>query len=80
MVILCIISTILFNVYFGKFVMIFIDIGEIGCTNILKCHWLVIVVNLVKQTLFLRDAACWYGFVYAGSVSGIPSSSCRKGR
>ena len=48
-VILCSVWTILFNVYFGKFVMTFIDIGEIGCTGIPKCHWMVIVVNLVKQ-------------------------------
>ena len=40
---------IFFNVYFVKFVMTFIDIGEIGCINIPKCHWMVIVVNLVKQ-------------------------------
>ena len=34
----------LFNVYFGKFVMTFIDIGEIGCMSILKFHCMVIVV------------------------------------
>ena len=50
MVFLCIVCTILFNVYFGKFVMTFIDIGNIGCMSISKCHWMVIVVNLVKQT------------------------------
>ena len=49
MVILCSVCTILFNVYFGKFVMTFIDIGEIGCISIAKCHWMVIVVNLVKN-------------------------------
>ena len=38
----------LFNVYFGISVKVFIDIGEIGCMVILKCHWTVIVVNLVK--------------------------------
>ena len=41
---LCIVFTILFNVYFGKFVMTFTDIGEIGCMSILKFHWMVIVV------------------------------------
>ena len=35
---------------FGKLVMTFSDIGEIGCMSILKCHWMVIVENLVKQT------------------------------
>ena len=30
----------------------YIDIGKMGCMNILKCHWMVIVVNLVKQTWF----------------------------
>ena len=40
------------NVYFGKFVMKFIDIGEIGCMSIPKCHWMVIMVNLFKQTWF----------------------------
>ena len=78
MVILCIICTILFNVYFGKFVVTFIYIGEIGCISKPKCHWLVIVVNLVKQTLFLRDVACWYSFVYAGSISGISAYSCGR--
>ena len=37
-------------VYFGKFVMTFIDIGEIGCMSIPKCRWMVIMVNLFKQT------------------------------
>ena len=50
-VFLRIVCTIL-NVYFGKFVMTFIDIGEIGCISILEYHWMVIVVNLVRQTLF----------------------------
>ena len=35
-----------FNVNYGKFVMTFIDIGFMG---IPKCHWMFIVVNLVKQ-------------------------------
>ena len=30
--------------------------------------------------LVLCDAACWYGFVYVGSVSGIPASSCDNRR
>ena len=47
---LCIVCTILFNVYFGKFGMTFIDIGEIGYMSIPKCYWMVIMVNLVKQT------------------------------
>ena len=70
----CIVCTILFNEYFDKFLMTFLDIGEIGCMSINKYHWIAIVVNLVKQN-FLHDAACWCGFVYAGSVSGIPASS-----
>ena len=41
---LSIVCTILFDVYFGKFVMTFIDIGEIGCMSMTKC--------LVKQTRF----------------------------
>ena len=45
----------LFNVYFGKLVMTFIDIGEIGFMSISKCHWMVIVVNLVKQTWLLAE-------------------------
>ena len=49
-----------------------ICIGGIGCICRPKCHWMVIVVNLVKQTwFFLYDAACWWGFVYDISVSGI---------
>ena len=60
----------------GKFVMTFIDTGEIGCMSIPKCHWLVIVVNLVKQTWFFHDAAFWYGFVYVRSISGILASRC----
>ena len=47
---LCIVCNILFNVYFGKFVITFIDIGGIGCMSIPKCHWMVIVINLIKQT------------------------------
>ena len=70
--------TTLFNVYLGKFVMTFIDIGEIGCMSILKCHWKVIVVNLVKQTWFLHDAACLCGGVYAEWVWGIPVSGCHN--
>ena len=49
---LCAACTILFNVYFGTFVMTFSSIGEIGCMSIGKCHWMVIVVNLVKQIDF----------------------------
>ena len=75
MVFLFIVFTIVFNVYFGKSVKTFIDIGENACMSIPKCHWMVIVVNLVKQTWFLNDAASWCGFVYAGSVSGIPASN-----
>ena len=62
--------------------MTFIAIGKIGCMSIPKCHWMVIVVNRVKQILFLflHKAACWCGFVYAGSVSGIPTSSCDNHR
>ena len=44
--------TILFNVYFDKFVISFIDIGEIGCVSMPKCHWMVIVVNLLKTWFF----------------------------
>ena len=43
MIFLCIVCTILFNVCFGKFVMTFIDIGEIGCTSIPKCKVLCIL-------------------------------------
>ena len=59
MFILCIVCLILLNGYCGKFVMTFIDIGEIGCMSIPKCHWVVSVVNLVKQTWIF---ACWYVF------------------
>ena len=72
MVLLCIVCTILFNVSFGKFVMTFIHIAEIGCMIIPKCQWMVIVVNLVKQT--------WCGFVCARSVSSVPASSCDNRR
>ena len=51
--------------------MTFIAIGEIGCMSIPKCHWRAIVVN---------NSACWCGVVYAGSVSGIPTSSCDNHR
>ena len=47
-------STILFNVYYGKFVMTFIHIGENDCMSMPKCHWMVIVVNLVKLDFFLQ--------------------------
>ena len=70
---LCIVCTNLLYVC-HELVIIFIDTREIGCISIPKCQWMVIVANLVK--LFLHDAACWCGFVYAGSVSGIPASSC----
>ena len=43
-------ALICLNVYFGKFVIAFIEIGEIGCMSIPKCLWMVIVVNLVIQT------------------------------
>ena len=36
LVFVCILCTILFNVYFGNFLMTFIDIGEIGCMNMPK--------------------------------------------
>ena len=59
MVFLCIVCTILLNVYFGKIVMSFIDIGENDCMSVPKCHWMVIVVNLVKQTgFFFHHSAC----------------------
>ena len=32
--------------------MICIDIGEIGCMSIPKCHWMVIVISLVKKLDF----------------------------
>ena len=57
MVFLCTVSTILFNVYFGKFVITFFDIGEIGCTSIPKCHGVVFVAHLVKQTWFFGKAS-----------------------
>ena len=66
MVFLCFVSIILFIMYFGIFVMTFIDNGEIGCMSIPKCHWMVIVLNLVKQTSFLHDAVYWCCFEYAG--------------
>ena len=37
---------------FGKFVMTYIDIREIGCMSIPKCHWMVIVLNRILQTWF----------------------------
>ena len=42
----------LFYVHFWIFVMSFFDIGEIDCMSIAKCHWVVIVVNLVKHIWF----------------------------
>ena len=59
MVFPCIVYVGLLNVNYGKFVMIFRDIGEIACISTPKSYWLVIAVNLVKQTWFLHDAACW---------------------
>ena len=79
MVFPCIVCTILFNVYFGKFVMTFIDIGEMGCMSIPKCHWMVIVVNFVQANLIFCMMLVWF-FMYAGSVSGIPASSCDSRR
>ena len=40
------------------------------------CHWMVTVVNLVKETWCFAWCclACWCGFVHAGSASGIPVS------
>ena len=74
---LCIICTILFNVYFVKFVMQFIDIGATGLISIPKYYLVVIMVNLVKQTgFFLHDAACWCGNVYVGSVSPLGVVAC----
>ena len=65
----------MFNAYFGKFVMKFIDIGVIGLISVPKYYRVVIVVNLVKQTwvFFMmlpvgvvvcmlgqyRDCVCW---------------------
>ena len=37
---------------FWKTFMTFIAVGEIGCMNIPKCHWMAIVVYLVKQIWF----------------------------
>ena len=62
---------------FGTFVMAFMDTAEIGCRNIPKSQWMVIVVNLVKQTWFLDEDAFWYVFfLHVGSVLGILASSC----
>ena len=66
-VFLCIVCIILFDVYFGKFVMTFIDIGEIGCMSILKGHWLVNVVNLVKWTRSYVWCCMLAWFMYARS-------------
>ena len=54
----------------------FIDngkIGEIGCMSIPKCHC---GKSSQANLIFLSDAACWCGFVYAWSVLGIPTASC----
>ena len=32
------------------------------------------------KLIFKHNAACWCGFVHAGSVSGIPTSSCDNRR
>ena len=48
---------------------------KISCMSIPKCHWMVIVVNLLKQT-FLLDAAWCNDFMYAGSVLAILTSDC----
>ena len=46
----CLVGRIyVFNVYFGKFVITFIEIGEIGCMSIPKCHLIMIAVNRAKQ-------------------------------
>ena len=47
-----IVCTICSMCFHGKFVMPFIDIGVTDCMIIPKCHWMVIVVNLVKQIDF----------------------------
>ena len=66
MVVLCIVHITLFNAYFGKFAMTFI---EIGCMNIPKCHWMVIVVNLVKWTWLFAWCCLWVWFcVYSCHV------------
>ena len=57
--------------YFGKFVMTFIDIGEIDCMSTPKCHWMVVVVNLVKLD-FLLDAACWCDLCIPGQYRVFP--------
>ena len=72
---LCIVCTFLLNVYFGKFVITFIDIGEIVCMSKPKYHWMVIVVNLVKQTwifaffawccLLVWFCVCWVSIGYS---------------
>ena len=46
----------------------------IGRMCIPKCHWKIIVVNLVEQRWFFRDAACWSRFVCARSISIIAAS------
>ena len=66
---LCIVCTILFNVYFGKFVMKFIDIGVIGLISITKYHRVVIMVNLVKQTWFI--AWCCLSVLWCVSPLGV---------
>ena len=68
---LCIVCTISFHMYFGKFVMTVIHIGEIGWMNIPDCHWMVIVINLSTQTwlfalccLLVWFCACWFSVGY----------------
>ena len=53
--------------------LVFINIAEIGGCMTLFCY-----CGKSGQTnlIFLHVAACWCGFVYAGSASGTPASSC----
>ena len=51
-----------FNVYFGKFLMTFIYIWEIGCMSISKCHWMVIGKSGQQTWSFAWCCLC--GFVY----------------
>ena len=62
--------------FFGKFVMTFIDIGEIGCMDLPKCHWVVIVVNLVKHIWFFAWCSLYVWFSVCWVSIGIPASSC----
>ena len=68
----CIVCTILFNVHFDKMAMTFIYIGAIGCMSIHKCHWVLIVVNLVKKSKFFACCCllvwfcvCWISIGYS---------------